>query len=285
MNRAPYIPHAWEDVDCMFCGSANKKLYDRFGPALQYTYVICNNCRLVYQSPRPKYDEIFLQAAYGQYFMYNPNYEYKPRELSIFDEEIREFIQYDKQRTSILEVGAAMGAFLKVAGNYYEKITGLEISEAMAEFVRKKLGAEVFIEKFENFNPTEKFSCIHISHVIEHIPNPKEWISKAEELLLPGGILIIAVPNMFSLPRIVKLFLKRAGLRTGKWKDDWRTPDHLFEPTVPGMLYFMKENNFEIIDYYTYSRKNMTAKGWINWLFNRKLHWGSNLRFIVRKWK
>lgn len=266
----------------MFCNSDESKIYHKYGNELQFTYVLCVNCRLVYQSPRPKYNEEFLEAAYGRYFMYNSDYKYNQKELAIFNEELLEITKFDNRKSLILDIGSAMGAFLKVSMDYYQKSVGLDVSKIMAEFSRKELGIEVFNEKFEDFNYGEKFSCIHMSHVIEHIPNPSEWLARAKQLMDPEGILVIAVPNMFSFTRVLKLFLRRIGLKSGKWKENWRTPDHLFEPTVPSMLAFLRSNNFEILDYYSYSRKNMTSKGRISYIFNRKLNWGSNLRFYAK---
>ena len=45
----------------------------------------------------------------------------------------------------------------------------------------------------------EKFSLIHMSHVIEHIPNPVEWLKKAGTMLEDDGVLVINVPNKFSM--------------------------------------------------------------------------------------
>ncbi len=283
MERKPYVPEIWEDVDCLFCGSSDKKHYHKYGNELQFTYVLCKNCKLVYQSPRPKYDEAFIEAAYGQYFLFEPDYEYTGKELKQFNEELNEICKHDTEKTSILDVGSAMGAFLKAAEGYYSKRTGIDASEVMVKFVKQKLNIPVFCEMYDELDIQEKFSCIHMSHVIEHIPNPVEWLKKSEELLTKNGVLVIAVPNMFSLSRRVKLFFQRIGLRSGEWKENWRTPDHLFEPTIPSMVRLFSENNFKVLDYYSYSRKNMTSKGIISALINRKFYLGSNLRFYVQK--
>ena len=282
MNREPYIPEAWEEVDCMFCDSADKKLYHRYGNDLQFTYVLCNNCSLVYQSPRPRYDKAFIEAAYGRYFMFDPGYQYQTKAKKIFNEELIEISKYDTRQESILDVGSAMGDFLNVAQEYYPLVEGVDVSEQMASFVKKNMDADVHLDKYENLSINKKYTCIHMSHVIEHIPNPVDWLEKSKELLADEGVLVIAVPNMFSLSRLFKLFLKRVGLRKGKWKDSWRTPDHLFEPTVKSMKKFVTENGYQILDYYSYSRKNMTARGGVAFLFNRWMYLGSNLRFYLR---
>ena len=55
-----YIPKEWETPPCPFCGSAEYSVYERFGSAMQFTYVLCSHCGLVYLSPRPKYDQDFI---------------------------------------------------------------------------------------------------------------------------------------------------------------------------------------------------------------------------------
>src|ERR1700722_18061753 len=62
-----YIPSAWENVACPFCASRDYKGHEKYGPSFRYTYVQCRECGLVYSSPRPKYDEDFLTAAYSVY--------------------------------------------------------------------------------------------------------------------------------------------------------------------------------------------------------------------------
>ena len=151
----------------------------------------------------------------------------------------------------------------------------------MRDFVEAELGVQVFAD-FETLPSTERFSCIHMSHVIEHVPNPAAWLEKARSLLTPGGLLVIAVPNMLSLDRRLKLLVKRAGLRRGEWSNPMRTPDHLFEPTVPSMLRFLDAQGFEVLSHYTYSRSDETSSRPLNRLYRRRLLLGSNLRFYAR---
>src|SRR5664279_2761226 len=68
-----YIPNAWEKVPCPFCGSTEFSIYERFGSELQFTYVLCGHCTLVYQSPRPKYDQHFIDSAYASYYQFSDN--------------------------------------------------------------------------------------------------------------------------------------------------------------------------------------------------------------------
>jgi 2-polyprenyl-3-methyl-5-hydroxy-6-metoxy-1,4-benzoquinol methylase len=283
VDREEYIPVEWENVCCPICHSDNKKLYHTFGNQLQYSYMYCMVCGIVYQSPRPKYDKAFLEAAYEKYFVFNPHYEYSNKELEEFSPEVEEILKFDQIKSSLLDVGSCMGSFLKAALEKYPVVEGIEISDSMASFTERKLNVKIFQTQFSEFVTDKKYSCIHLSHVLEHIPNPNEWLQKAYELLEDNGVLVICVPNMFSLSRRIKLLMRKTGLRSGRWKELWRTPDHLFEPTIRGMKYLFNQNNFSILNYYTYSRKDPVSGSRINWLIQRKFKIGSNLRYYLKK--
>ena len=286
-----YQPREWETVACPFCGSASASLYEKFGSQLQFTYVICNECKLVYQSPRPKYNQEFIDAAYASYYQFTESLDLKSNPdvpesgVTMFKKEVENLLKFDKKRTAVLDIGSGMGTFLVAAKPHYQEAVGLDVSAQMAAFVERQLGVKVFLAQFDEFNYHKKFSLIHMSHVIEHIPNPKAWLHKARQMLEPGGILVINVPNKFSIGfRTQHLFykLKLKKQFSGAWADPSRTPDHLFEPTVPSMLRFLKENNYEVLDYFSYSRKDpVSNSSLVSKFTNRMLHIGSNLSFIT----
>ncbi len=281
MKKKKYIPHAWEIVNCPFCNSGKSKLYEKFGPELEYFYVLCEECKLVYHSPRPKYDETFINDAYGQYFSFDINYQYSEEEISNWDKELQEILKFDRNHTSILDVGSCMGDFLKASKKYYKECVGIEVAENMAKFTEKTLNVKVLLGLFMEIEFKNKYSCIHMSHVIEHIPNPVEWIIKSKDILETDGILVISVPNMFSLDRRVKLITKKLGLRKGNWGDNSRTPDHLFEPTIKSLKKLFENNGYKVLEYYTYSRKDMNVSTLFGLIYNRFFKLGSNIRFFV----
>lgn len=288
----PYIPQAWETVACPVCESKECKVYERFGSALQYTYVKCSNCGMIYQSPRPTYNQHFIDAAYAEYYQYADNLqlndltEIRESSVGMFKKEIEHISQYDKKKTAVLDIGSGMGTFLYAARPVYQEAVGLDVSEQMASFVEKHLGVKVYVEQFEHFTYPKKFSLIHMSHVIEHVPHPNLWLQKAKEMLDDEGILVINVPNKFSLSfRMQHLFVKLGVKKqfSDAWADDTRTPDHLLEPTARSMKYLLAQNGYEILEYYTYSRKDPASNGSLKSKFmNRWLKVGSNLAFITR---
>lgn len=289
-----YTPKEWEKVPCLFCGSNDYSLYEKFGCDLQYTYVKCSDCSLIFQSPRPKYDQNFIDAAYGLYYQFNETLDYAAdtdvpqSSVKLFTEELDNILLYERERNAVLDIGAGMGTFLYAAKPCYKELIGLDMSKQMANFVEKKLGIKIYLEQFESFNYDKKFSLIHMSHVIEHVPNPNEWLAKAYSMLSDEGILVVNVPNKYALSyRLQHLYVK-LGLKrqfSSHWNEAYaRTPDHLFDPNVKSMRYVLHKNNFTILDQFSYSRKDPASnKSFFSKIWNRRLFLGSNLSFIVKK--
>jgi len=280
-----YIPDKWEDVSCPVCNSNQRIRWERFGDKLQYTYVLCKKCHLVYLNPRPVYDDNFVMDAYEFYaendkrYLITDDYYNKNTDFEAWEAELITY--YDKARTHLLEIGTATGKFIFRAKPLFKKITGIDVSKRMAKMVKENLDIDVITEKFENYTTQEKYSCINMSHVLEHYPMPHIWLRKAKEIMEKDGILVISVPNMFSLDRLVKNLIKRLGLFINKW-ESWRTPDHLFEPTVKSMKYLINTEGFVIVDYFSYSRNKREIDKGFGKIYHRKFRLGSNLKFIVK---
>jgi SAM-dependent methyltransferase len=155
----------------------------------------------------------------------------------------------------------------------------------MADFVRKEIGVEVFLQQFQDHHSAEPYSLIHMSHVIEHIPNPNDWLKHAKDLLLPDGILVINVPNKLALTNLVQHYLYKPGLKkqfSSSWNDPTRTPDHLYEPTIPSFRRLIAQNGFEVLACYTYSRKDpVSDANLLTRLFHSYFRLGSNITFIT----
>jgi SAM-dependent methyltransferase len=291
MTKPPYVPDAWEKVNCPFCDSSRSSVYEKFGSALQYSYVLCHNCRLIYQSPRPVYNKHFIDACYAEYYQYADNItiddfsNIRESGVAMFKKEVDHLLTFDKLRTAALDIGSGMGTFLYAAKPHYKEVIGLDVSEQMGSFVTRQLGVPVFIKQFDEFTYPEKFSLIHMSHVIEHVPDPNKWLQKAKTMLADGGILVINVPNKRSFGFTMQHIFYKLGLKkqfSSSWNDPSRTPDHLFEPTLAAMKYIVAKNGYTVLDHFTYSRKDpVSNQSLFSRIWNRWLKIGSNLSFIV----
>jgi 2-polyprenyl-3-methyl-5-hydroxy-6-metoxy-1,4-benzoquinol methylase len=101
-----------------------------------------------------------------------------------------------------LEMGPADGEMTRFLKDDFKKLT---VVDASPEYVAaaKKLGKNVdgHTALFEEFEPTEKFDTIIMSHVLEHVQDPVLVLERAKKWLAPGGRIIAVVPNADSMHR------------------------------------------------------------------------------------
>lgn len=290
-NNIEYVPEKMLIVSCPFCDSAEYKLFEKFGPKNFYSYVECERCSLVYLNPRPEYNQSFVDTAYQDYAQDKDFYksgeissEFDNRELEQNHFIVEQIYSKLGRKGRLLEIGCAVGMFLKAAKDEgWEDVFGIDVSNNMIKFIKEKLKIDAVVAKYEEyeFKSGEKFDVIYCSHVIEHIPFPNIWMEKIKKDIKPNGLLVINVPNQLSLDRRIKRFVNKYIVDNRKW-DSWRTPDHMFEPSVKAMKYFFKKHGFQIEDYFTYSKKEHIKNGFFSNIFHKYLRMGSKLRFFAR---
>jgi len=285
-----YIPKAWEEVPCPFCGSNDYKRHEKYGPNLRYTYVQCRSCALVYSRPRPQYDEEFVTAAYSVY----DTESHHLRTSGVLDASERNLVERYKitirqigthlRRVGrILDIGCATGLFLLAAREEGWEVEGIDISSSMVAAAQEIFKLRTYCGQYHNVDPTGagRFDAIYCSHVIEHVPNPNEWMEKFRRDLKSDGILCLNVPNQFSIDRRIKRGLKRLKLSLENWAL-WRTPDHLYEPHLKPMRYLFAKHRFELVEAFTYSSREKAQEGIADRFFHHRFKIGSKLRLFAR---
>jgi SAM-dependent methyltransferase len=100
----------------------------------------------------------------------------------------------------ILDIGCGRGITLSLLREGGWETFGTEISETAASHARTLLGDSVFVgDLLAAPWPESSFDVVSIWHVLEHLPDPSAVLGKCRELLRPGGVLVVAVPNFESL--------------------------------------------------------------------------------------
>lgn len=99
--------------------------------------------------------------------------------------------------SSFLDFGTGMGYFMHAVSAQFDTVVGTEINETRADFVRTKLGFEVYwgIEHLREEFDTGSFDVVTMFHVLEHLPDPIRSLREIRDLLSSDGLLIIEVPN------------------------------------------------------------------------------------------
>lgn len=76
---------------------------------------------------------------------------------------------------------------------------GIEISDEAAHYARDVEGLDVRVGQLSDLDlPVNGFDLIILWHVLEHIPDPQSTLHAVARLLRPGGVLLVAVPNVGS---------------------------------------------------------------------------------------
>ena len=176
--------------------------------------VICSNCSMVFTNPRPT--ELSLRNFYHNdyrnfYFTYpDPstvefansfiakNAIKRAEEIFL---KLREY--FPKGELTVLDVGCGEGALLSRIRKSYQtaNLFGFEPSPNYASHAGKVSDATVIVGGLDEFAAacaTERFDIITISHVLEHILDPVDLLKRLKNLLKPGGVIYIEVPNIMS---------------------------------------------------------------------------------------
>ncbi len=95
----------------------------------------------------------------------------------------------------LLDIGAGTGDFLLQAQKRNWKVSGIETSDQARELAAGK-NLDLMAERPGGLIPRP--SAVTLWHVLEHLPDPKEYLKWIHTQLKDEGILIIAVPNFES---------------------------------------------------------------------------------------
>ena len=104
---------------------------------------------------------------------------------------------------SILEMGPAEGVMTELLAATGKKLTLVEGSGMFCDALRRRFPqANTVHALFEEFQPKELFDNIILGHVLEHVEDPVDILSRAKRWLKPEiGRIFSAVPNARSLHR------------------------------------------------------------------------------------
>ncbi len=118
------------------------------------------------------------------------------------------------KKTVILEIGAGSSPHIQYLNHNYKRYYFLESSKFAIQHLKKNFrkNKKIYFKYYKNNKiPFKKnyFDRIIISHVLEHIPDPEQYLSQIFSKLKRNGILSIALPNDPGiLWRLGRYFLK-----------------------------------------------------------------------------
>jgi len=98
----------------------------------------------------------------------------------------------------VLDVGCGRGRFLQAMARSGWVVQGVEPDPVAA--ASPPAGVPIHKGDLRSLDPgTGRFDMICLWHVLEHLTDPVEELRHAGQLLQPGGVLFLAVPNLDSI--------------------------------------------------------------------------------------
>jgi 2-polyprenyl-3-methyl-5-hydroxy-6-metoxy-1,4-benzoquinol methylase len=203
-----------ETVQCLFCpeGTPTELVFE--DPPL--AVVRCTGCGLVFVSPRIASDRV--AEIYGESYWRSP--AAKDYGYTDYRGDASHWLRTYRRRlgvlrgtvspgSRVLDVGCAAGFFLEVMRDEGFDVWGLEISAPIAAEARRRLGTDRIHVGSLTDAPYEagQFDLITFWDVVEHLPDPIDYLRRAHQLLRPDGSLLIETQNVES--RFARLMGRR----------------------------------------------------------------------------
>ena len=256
---------------CMGCGEDSSREVLKADDA--FSLVECGNCGLVATLPPVPASEIGRYYPASYYGDNNRRFNALLEGfIPFFRDRRAHAIEKFVPRGRILDVGCGrviLPALLRERG---WEAHGLEFSETAARHARDELRLPIFVGDFlESPYADSSFDAIVLSHVLEHVPDPVATIRKARQVLRPGGLLVIAVPNFESLQARF----------TGRHWFHLDVPRHYHHFRLAVLRRLLVSHGFSILDV-SHLSLEYNPYGWIQSLLN-KLGFRYNLFYDLLK--
>ncbi|MFP5363789.1 MAG: class I SAM-dependent methyltransferase [Thermoleophilia bacterium] len=233
---------------------------DRFGTALA-DIVRCTECGHRQTDPMPA--DAVLESAYAD----AASQDYVAEEAGQRETARRALTRIEARLTpvpippdnggprhrTLLDLGCWVGFLLAEASERGWEATGVEPSEFASAFARDRLGLDVHTgDLFTTELPLRHYDAIVMGDVIEHLPRPGEALDRMAELLRPGGIAWMALPDAGSvvarglrarwwsvIPTHVQFFT-RGSLRTLLERRGWTVLEVSSSPKAFSVRYYLE---------------------------------------------
>lgn len=223
-----------EEVLCPLCGiTPTPFAVDYQG----FQLCRCSKCDLQFLSPRPTFEQLSEKV-------YNETYHAEPEAPARLNASTT--YQFERQYATIerllggsgriLDVGCGNGTFLSFGQPRGWEAFGCDI--VLSPFVRDSKSFPLWEGRLLDIEfGSSRFDAIRFNHVLEHTQNPLAELERSRELLNPGGVIYVGVPNIGGISTQLKNLQSRLHLKKRRWRH-YAALHHLwfFTPTTLGRV-------------------------------------------------
>ena len=185
------------------------------------------------------------------------NLKNKLIETQNLDDDQRRCDQFKKyiKNKNILDYGCGAGGFVLKALRIAKKCSAIEVNNDHINNLKNKIN---IADSIESVN--EKFDCITMFHVLEHMPSQVDIIKKIKKKLKKKGNLIIEVPSALDF------LLKFKNLKEFKNFTFWS--EHLILHTEKSLKKILLKSGFSNIKILFHQRYNFANH--LGWFIDKK---------------
>jgi SAM-dependent methyltransferase len=172
--------------------------------------VRCGSCGLVFIDPIPA--AAVDPKTYGSEYYEPWRHPREERARSALWSRRLHQVGRRAQVSTLLDVGCGDGLFLQIARDSGWVVEGIEYSPEGARHAADRLGRPIALGDLSRENLLRgPFEVITLWHVLEHLPEAGAMLQAARRRMAPGGLLVVAVPNLDNL-------LMRAAYRLARFR-------------------------------------------------------------------
>lgn len=277
---------------CPVCGSStvNPLLTVKDHSVSKEEFVIwqCGKCSLRFTQDVPDEESIGKYYQSSNYISHSNtskglvNKLYQRVRNYTLNQKANLIIRHTVKQGRILDLGAGIGAFLKVMKAKGWDTVGIEPDEGARKQAQTLF--HLHLNEASEFYelPDHSFDAITLWHVLEHVHQLHSYIEKLKSLLKPSGKIFIAVPNYESKDHsIYKLF----------WAA-YDVPRHLYHFTPKAMDVLVKQHGMKITSkkpmwfdsfYISLLSSQYKNGGFTNWIGAGISGLRSNLKSLLNK--
>ena len=176
--------------------------------------------------------------------------EYSNEEITYMNNLLKQkeyiFNKYAKSPNSFLDIGCGEGYALNFFSKKYN-IKGIDYSDFGIKThnpnMLKYLIKGDIMDCIKNIDET--FDLINLDNVLEHLPNPQEFLQLLKKICNNNTIICISVPNDFSMIQI-KLCEEKI-IKTPFWVTE-KTSEHFNYFSTDSLKKFIENNGFEVLE-------------------------------------
>jgi len=206
--RAKYQSMGLEQRPCTLCGSSDFTLLaqsDRYGFDLDKR--ICDKCGLVQTMPalRKEFLDEFYRNHYRRLYTKQSVVDYSklmPEQIGK-GKRYRDFLTQQLEMDSMsalnfIEIGCSSGGILSVFATDAKVVQGCDLDAEAIAFGKEKFGFDLEVASLPSHLPDGPRVFI-LSHVLEHVHNPKNFLMEVHALMSPEDYLLVEVPGLNSV--------------------------------------------------------------------------------------